>query len=290
MQWEGREQSTNVEDIRGFKPVGMALGGGSIIVLLVAMFLGIDPQQLGGLVGGGGGGGGERGAMERVDRQATPEEERQVEFSKTILRDTEVVWTDLFNRMGRRYEAPIMVLYTNRVNSACGSADASVGPFYCPGDRKVYIDVSFYQDMERKLRAPGEFARAYVIAHEVGHHVQHLIGYSQRVHEVRRRGDAREANRASVRLELQADFLAGVWAHHGQKKFKFLEEGDVETAMTAAYQIGDDRLQRAARGTVQPDSFTHGTSKQRQHWFMEGFKTGDPTRMKVLFEIPYDQL
>jgi predicted metalloprotease len=288
MQWEGREQSTNVQDIRGFRPAGMALGGGGIIIALIAMFLGIDPQQLGGLVGGGGG---NQGAMEKVDHKATPEEERQVEFSKTILRDTEVVWGELFaNRLGRRYTPPVMVLYTDRVNSACGSASSSVGPFYCPGDRKVYIDVSFYRDMERQLKAPGEFARAYVIAHEVGHHIQHLIGYSKRVDDVRRSGDSRATNRASVRLELQADFLAGVWAHHGQKRFNFLEEGDVESAMRAAYQIGDDRLQRAARGTVRPDSFTHGTSKQRQRWFMEGFKTGDPARMKLLFELPYEQL
>jgi uncharacterized protein len=287
MQWEGREGSENVEDRRGFRPTGMALGGGGIIVLLIAMFLGINPQQLGGLIGGGGGG---EGKMERVEHKATPEEERQVAFSKVILRDTEIVWEDIFSRMGKRYEKPDMVIFAGLVQSACGRAEASVGPFYCPADRKVYLDVSFYRDMERKLQAGGDFARAYVIAHEVGHHVQHLLGYARRVEEVRRRGDPVAANHASVRLELQADFLAGVWAHHGQKKFNFLDDGDIDEALNAAFQIGDDRLQRKAQGTVVPDSFTHGTSKQRQRWFREGFSSGDVTRMKLLFELPYNQL
>src|SRR5205823_7863315 len=180
-------------------------------------------------------------------------------FTKVVFHDTEVVWDDLFQKMGKRYQKPVLVLYSGVVDSACGTADSAVGPFYCPGDSKVYIDLSFYRDMERKLRAPGEFARAYVIAHEVGHHVQKLLGYSRRVDEARRTGSKFEANRLSVRLELHADYLAGVWAHHGQKKFNFLARGDMESALHAAFAIGDDRLQKRARGYVVPDAFTHGT-------------------------------
>ena len=184
----------------------------------------------------------------------------------------------------------MLVLYTQQVRSGCGSADSSVGPFYCPADSKVYIDLTFYRDMEKKLRAGGDFARAYVIAHEVGHHVQRLLGYSQRVDEVRRTGNKVETNRMSVRLELQADFLAGVWAHHGQKRYKFLDPGDLEEAMNAANAIGDDRLQKRSRGTVNPDSFTHGTSRQRMRWFREGFDSGDASRARLLFELPYNEL
>jgi predicted metalloprotease len=286
MKWEGREESENVEDRRSFgKTAGIVGGGlGGLVVLILALVFGVNPQQLAGLLGQGGPG-------PQEQRAADPEEEQQAHFTKTIFRDTEVVWDDLFQKMGKRYRKPVLVLYTDRVDSGCGAASASVGPFYCPADEKVYIDLSFYRDMQRKLNAPGEFARAYVVAHEVGHHVQKLLGYSQRVDEARR---TPEANPMSVRLELQADYLAGVWAHHADEKFKgrggFLEPGDVESALNAANEIGDDRLQMKARGTVRPDSFTHGTSKQRMRWFNAGFKTGDVKKAAALFDLPYDEL
>lgn len=283
MRWEGRDESTNVEDRRGMsRRVGLAVGGGGgLLVLILALIFGVDPTQL-------------QVNAPQVDdgqpRQVDPVEERQAAFTRVILRDTEVVWDELFQKMGRRYEQPKLVFFSGHIDSACGLADSAVGPFYCPGDHKVYIDLSFYRDMERKLGAPGEFARAYVIAHEVGHHVQRLLGYAQRVEEARRRGNQAETNRMSVRLELQADYLAGVWAHHGQARFSFLEEGDIESALNAAFEIGDDRLQKKARGYVVPDSFTHGTSRQRQRWFMNGFKTGDVGGARRLFELRYDEL
>lgn len=288
MKWEGREQSENVEDRRGMgRKAGLAVGGGGLLILLIGMLFGLDPAKLAQFVGGNQGG----GQQERDPNwKPTPEEQKLADFTKTIFRDTEVVWEDLFTRMGRRYEKPVLVLFSGEVTSACGMADAAVGPFYCPGDSKVYIDMSFYTDMQKKLNAPGEFARAYVVAHEVGHHVQRLLGYSEQVDRVRATGDKVEANRASVRLELQADFLAGVWANHAQKKFNFLEQGDVESAMNAANAIGDDRLQKQARGYVVPDAFTHGTSKQRMKWFMHGLKTGDVNQAKLLFQLPYGEL
>jgi hypothetical protein len=287
MKWEGREQSRNVEDRRGLTPrTGMAIGGGSILVLLLAWFLGLDPRQVAQFVPQ------DPGAIEERDPnwRPTAEEEKLAAFTRTIFRDTEIVWDDLFAQMGRRYDKPVLVLFSGEVRSACGFAESAVGPFYCPGDSRVYIDLAFYRDMQRKLNSPGEFARAYVVAHEVGHHVQKLLGYAARVDEVRRRGFEIEGNRATVRLELQADFLAGVWAHHGQKRFNFLEPGDVESAINAAFEIGDDRLQRKAHGRVVPEKFTHGTSRQRQRWFMEGLKTGDVRRARALFELAYGEL
>jgi len=287
MQWEGREESSNVEDRRGMGPTGYAIGGGGILILLIALFFGVDPRQLGGLVGGGNPAAGQQ---QGEARQLTDKEQEEGRFSSIILRDTELVWGKVFDQMGMRYSPPTMVLFSGSVDSACGRAEASVGPFYCPGDHKVYLDTSFYRDMERKLHAPGDFARAYVIAHEVGHHVQTLLGYTQRMEEARRRANNVEQHRLSVRLELQADFLAGVWAHHAQQRFQYLDPGDVQSALNAAFQIGDDRLQKRSRGVVVPDSFTHGTSKQRQSWFLDGFKTGDIDRASLLFELPYDQL
>lgn len=292
MKWEGREESENVEDRRSMKGAAVAGGGGVLVlvVYLLAQFMGADPQQAKQLAN----------VVNQVAPQGkqdggpppeeTPEEKRKAQFSRVVFKDTENVWNDLFRKMNKKYQEPTLVLFTGRVNSACGSADSAVGPFYCPGDSKVYIDLDFYNDMQKQLNAPGEFARAYVIAHEVGHHVQRLLGYSAAVDEVRRRGNPVETNHASVRLELQADYLAGVWAHHAQKKYNFLEKGDVESALNAAFEIGDDRLQKKSRGTVVPDSFTHGTSKQRQKWFMEGFKTGDVNGARQLFELRYDQL
>lgn len=292
MEWEDRQESENVEDRRGSgKKTGIAIGGmGALLVVILGLVFGVDPQQLAGLLGPGQGPGVGNQQAGQPERAADPEEERQATFSKVIFHDTEVVWDDQFRRMGKEYRKPVLVLFTGQVESACGSADAAVGPFYCPGDSRVYIDLSFYKDMQRKLQAPGEFARAYVIAHEVGHHVQRLLGYGKRVDEVRRRGDERESHRMSVRLELQADFLAGVWAHHGQKKFHFLEKGDMDSALNAAFQIGDDRLQKKARGYVVPDSFTHGSSKQRMRWFKEGFETGDVKEAGQLFDLDYNEL
>jgi predicted metalloprotease len=284
MKWEGREQSENVEDRRGMTGrAGMAVGGGGLLILLIATLLGFDPRQVAQFIGGGQGGGGQQQQRD-PNWKPTPEEQKLADFTKTIFRDTEIVWDDLFAKMGKRYEKPTLVLFSGSVTSACGMADEAVGPFYCPGDAKVYIDMEFYTDMQRKLNAPGEFARAYVVAHEVGHHVQRLLGFSTD------RSSDGDSNRASVRLELQADYLAGVWAYHGQQRFNFLEPGDVETAMNAALQIGDDRLQKKAMGRVVPEKFTHGTSKQRQKWFMQGLKTGNVSQARLLVELPYGEL
>ncbi len=288
MQWEDREESGNVEDRRGRRTLGLAAGGGGVIIIIIGTLLGFDPDMLKRFIG----------TVEQHAPQGqndkpineSPEEARLAKFSKVVFHDTEVVWDKIFKKAGKTYEKPTLVLFKDQVSSACGSADAAVGPFYCPGDSKVYIDLSFYQDMQKKLGAPGEFARAYVIAHEVGHHVQRLIGYSQRVDEVRRKGNPVESNHMSVRLELQADYFAGVWAHHADKEFHFIEKGDFESAITAANAIGDDRLQRKSRGTVVPDSFTHGTSAQRVRWFTQGFKTGNVGDAKQLFDLPYNGL
>jgi len=286
MEWEGREESQNVEDRRG-SGVGrgtLAVGGvGGIIVVVVGLLFGVDLTKLVDVDPGGQLG-------QQGPRPTNAQEERQAAFTKVIFHDTEVIWEEQFAKMGKRYQKPILVLFSGRVDSACGQADAAVGPFYCPGDSRVFIDLSFYEDMQRKLNAPGEFARAYVIAHEVGHHVQRLLGYSRAVDEIRARGNKVETNKASVRLELQADYLAGVWAHHGQRKFNFLQAGDIDTALKAAFEIGDDRLQKRSTGTVVPDSFTHGTSRQRMRWFNQGFKTGDVNGARQLFDLPYDQL
>ena len=279
MQWEGQEESTNVEDRRG-DHAGIAIaGGGGLLLALLALFFGVNVNDFNK-------DGGRPAQVESRD----PQEEKLAHFAKVILRDTEVVWEDLFRQMGKEYRKPHLVLFSGSVDSKCGRAGASVGPFYCPGDSNVYLDLSFFREMQEKLHAPGDFARAYVIAHEVGHHVQKLLGYSQRVEEARRYQSKVEANRMSVRLELQADFLAGVWAHHAQERFHFLDKGDVESALNAAFQIGDDRLQKQARGYVVPDSFTHGTSRQRMRWFQEGFKTGDVSRARLVFDLPYNEL
>ena len=289
MEWEGREESQNVEDQRGSGGRRLAIGGGAggIVVLIVALILGVNPQFLQQFLGGGPGVVQQQGGP-RAD--ADPAEEKLAHFSKVIFHDTEVIWDEQFRKMDKTYRKPTLVLFDGMVESACGTADSAVGPFYCPGDSKVYIDLHFYRDMVKKLNAPGEFARAYVIAHEVGHHVQRLLGYAQRVDDARRSGNQVEANHMSVRLELQADFLAGVWAHYGQEKYKFLQPGDIESALHAAFEIGDDRLQKKARGTVVPDTFTHGRSEQRQRWFKDGFDTGDVKRAKLLFDVPYEKL
>jgi len=282
MQWEGREESKNVDDRRGRGRAGLAIGGvGGLIVVILGLVFNVDIQKFlgqGGPVG---------------DQPADPAEEKMAHFAKVVFGDTERVWEKQFRQMNppREYKKPTLVLFSKRVDTeGCGSADAGVGPFYCPGDSSVYIDLSFYRVLEEKLGSPGEFARAYVLAHEVGHHVQRLLGYSARVEEAGRTGNKRHENEMSVRLELQADFLAGVWAHHAQKEFKFLEKGDIESATNAAFHIGDDYLQQQARGKVTKESFTHGTSEQRQKWFLDGFRTGDVKRAGLLFELPYQPL
>jgi len=282
MEWEDREESSNVEDRRSLKPAGLAVGGGSILLVIIALFLGIDPRKI---MGPGGG-----NQVVQQDSEPDPGEEKQAHFTKVIFGDTERIWEEQFRKMGKQYRKPTLVLYRADVQSGCGFTDSSVGPFYCPADEKVYIDLSFYRDMERKLNAPGEFARAYVVAHEVGHHVQGLLGYSARAQRGKGSGNDRLAHEMSVRQELQADYLAGVWAHYGQEKYKFVKRGDIESALNAANQIGDDRLQRNAHRTVNPDSFTHGSSEQRMRWFKAGFDTGDIPGAGQLFELPYNKL
>lgn len=272
MRWRGERQSENIEDRRGVSRGGMAIGGGlgGIVLLVIALLLGADPRQLleQQLPSEGPASG------TQTSRPANPEEEELKQFISVVLASTEDVWTDIFRQSGRQYRQPKLQLFTDQADSACGLAGAAVGPFYCPADEKVYIDLSFFRELQTRFRAPGDFAQAYVIAHEVGHHVQQLLGTMDQVHAARRRSSEAEANEVSVRLELQADFLAGVWAHYAQKK-GILEPGDIEEALGAASAIGDDRLQREAQGYVVPDSFTHGTSEQRIRWFRKGLETGD---------------
>jgi hypothetical protein len=271
MRWKERRRSDNVEDRRHVSPRGMAVGGGigTLILVLAAYFLGVDPQALMQLGLGDGG-----GAPPPGPAAGAPQDEL-AQFVSVVLADTEDVWNQLLPQLGKRYEEPTLVLFRGQVRSACGLASAAVGPFYCPGDAKLYIDLRFYEELRSRLGAPGDFAQAYVIAHEVGHHVQNLLGTSDRVHAQRSRLSEAEYNQLSVRLELQADFFAGVWAHHAQKARNILEAGDLEEALNAASAIGDDRLQKQAQGHVVPDSFTHGTSAQRVRWFRRGFETGD---------------
>ncbi len=271
MRWRGRKKSDNVEDIRAKGPAGgagLAIGGGiGIVIAIVVLLMGGDPTAI--LQGGGGGAG--KGAPQ-APFNPTPEEQELVEFIKVVLRDTEDTWHQQFRLLGKRYEEPKLVIFRGSVKSACGFAGAQMGPFYCPADKKIYIDVSFYKMLREKLGAPGDFAQAYVIAHEVGHHVQNLLGDSARVHKAR---GTPQQNAMSVRLELQADFYAGLWAHHAHRAKQILERGDIEEAINAAEKIGDDALQKKAQGRVVPDSFTHGSSAQRMAWFRHGLKTGD---------------
>jgi predicted metalloprotease len=286
MRWQEGGESENVEDQRGL-PVGMALGGaGTVIVVVIGLLLGENPLDLLQQVQGQAA---PPGAVAR--RQDSPEETRKVSFVKHVLFQTEQVWTELFQtQVPRRptYSKPKLVLFTGSVNSACGLADAAVGPFYCPRDEKVYIDLEFYDELKNRFHAGGDFANAYVIAHEVGHHVQNLLGIS--IESMRRKLPRDTQNQLSVRLELQADFLAGVWAHYADLKWHILEAGDVEKAITAAQAIGDDRLQKLVQGYVVPENFTHGTSKQRVYWFREGLTTGNLKEMDRLFSLPYERL
>ncbi len=278
MRWQGGRESENVEDKRRVSGPVMAVGGlGTLLIVILGLVFGADPAKLLNQVQQanqqaqpqGGGGGGE------ANRPLTPEEEEAGKFVRTILADTEDVWTDLFAQEGLTYEVPKLVLFSKSTRSACGMASSAVGPFYCPADGKVFLDTSFFQQMADQFGSPGEFARAYVIAHEIGHHVQNLRGVTRKVDSQRGRLSKAEMNQLSVRLELQADFYAGAWAHHINKRRRVLEAGDVEGALKAASAIGDDALQKAAQGYVVPDSFTHGTSAQRMYWFRKGLETGD---------------
>lgn len=266
MLWRGREGSSNIEDRRGVSGGGLAVGGGigGLIIALLYMFLGGDPSQMPGGQGMG-------GAQREMTAEEKVRDDEAAQFVSVVLRETERVW----NQLLPNYQEPKLVLFTDGVQSACGSASSAVGPFYCPGDSKIYIDLSFFNDLKNRFGAPGDFANAYVIAHEVGHHVQNLMGTSDKMHQLRSQLSEKEFNKMSVRLELQADFYAGVWAHYTQQQQKILEEGDIEEALNAANAIGDDRLQREAQGRVVPDAFTHGTSAQRMYWFKKGYQTGD---------------
>ena len=276
MRWEDGRRSSNVEDRRGItsRPAFVGGGLGTIVLVLLALYFGVDPSFLlqnapVGQVGQEQPAGPPAGA-DGTAGQPDP----AADFISVVLADTEDTWTALFAEGGQRYEVPKLVLFSGSVQSACGSAQAAMGPFYCPADRKVYIDLSFYRDLKDRFQAPGDFAQAYVIAHEIGHHVQNLLGLSDKVQQARQRGSEVQANALSVRLELQADCFAGIWAHRADRTRQILETGDVEEALTAASAIGDDRLQQQSRGYVTPDSFTHGSAEQRVRWFKRGLDSG----------------
>lgn len=270
MRWRDQRESSNVEDRRGVSGRTAAVGGGlgTILLLVLSLVFGFDPRNL----------------FDQSQQASPPgtQSSRPVsagddelkKFSATVLASTEDVWNEIYRQNGKQYREPKLTLFTDQVRSACGNAGASVGPFYCPGDERIYLDLSFFQELRTRFQAPGDFAQAYVIAHEVGHHLQQILGTMNRVHGDQQRMGEAQANQLSVRLELQADFYAGVWAYYAQKK-GLLETGDLEEALRAATAIGDDRLQKETRGYVVPDSFTHGTSEQRVRWFRKGFETGD---------------
>ena len=278
MRWRNRRASRNIEDQRGSRPavrrrVGKRSGGiGTIVIVLAAMYFGVDPQLIMGLLGGGGTT--QTSSQPNENYRPSAAEEQLAQFTSVVLADTEDTWNPLFEKMGKRYKEPKLVLFTGAVRSACGHAESAMGPFYCSGDNKVYIDLDFYQQLKNRHNAPGDFAQAYVIAHEVGHHVQNLLGTSGQVHRAKRKLSKEKGNQLSVMLELQADCYSGVWAHHTERAKQVLEQGDIEEALTAASAIGDDHLQKQARGYITPESFTHGTSQQRVRWFKQGFKTG----------------
>ena len=272
MKWFGRRGSSNVDDRRGLSGGGLAAGGGilGVVVYLLYSLLGggdIDPSQLQNML--------PQGQQQQLTAEEQAKDDERAQFVKVVLAETEDVWNGIFAEQGQAYAEPILVLYRGQVQSGCGGASAATGPFYCPLDKKLYIDLSFYQELQDKYSAPGDFAMAYVVAHEVGHHVQQLLGTAGKVHRLRQQLSDTEYNRYSVMLELQADFYAGLWAHHTQKRTQILEPGDVEEAMNAASAIGDDRLQKQSSGRVVPDAFTHGTSAQRMFWFKRGWETGD---------------
>jgi hypothetical protein len=272
MRWQGRRQSDNVEDRRGISGRGMAVGGVGglgIVIAILYFLLGGNPADIPQTIQV------DEPAATGAGEPLSAKDKEMGEFVSTVLASIEDVWSERFRDMGRTYVAPKLVLYSGQVDSACGYAGASSGPFYCPGDSKVYIDLSFFEQMQRQLNAPGDFALAYVIAHEVGHHVQNLLGINDQVMAQRGRMSEKDFNKIMVRMELQADFLAGVWAHFANLEAGFLESGDVEEGMNAASAVGDDRIMKQSQGYIVPDAFTHGTSEQRVRWFKKGFTTGD---------------
>jgi len=268
MRWRGRQGSGNVDDRRGMGGK-LAIGGGigGVIILILSLLLGVNPleninvQDLG-------------DALQNQQGTTSPEDNENAQFVSVVLKDTETVWGTIFSERNEQYIEPQLVLFSGSDQSGCGFASAATGPFYCPADSKVYIDLSFYDELQSRFDAPGDFAMAYVIAHEVGHHVQHLMGISDQVHTAQQRLSEKETNELSVKLELQADFYAGVWAHYAQQ-MDILDPGDIDEALRAANAIGDDRLQKQTQGYVVPDSFTHGTSEQRMYWFKKGYESGD---------------
>ena len=271
MDWEDGRRSGNVEDRRGMRiPGGLAGGGGIgvVVIALIAMFFGVDPRLI--LQGAGQVGSG----VQQPAAPPNPAQDKLEDFVSVVLADTEDTWGDLFAKSGSHYEQPKLVLFTGAVHSACGTAQSAVGPFYCPGDRRVYIDLDFYRLLADRFGAPGDFAQAYVIAHEVGHHVQNLLGTSEKVLAASQRSPGR-ANQLSVRQELQADCLAGIWGHFANRSRRVLQAGDIEQGLAAAAAIGDDRLQQQAQGHVSPETFTHGSSEQRVRWFKRGLDSGD---------------
>ncbi|CAN5765762.1 neutral zinc metallopeptidase [soil metagenome] len=271
MRWTGRRESSNVDDRRGISGKGIAAGGGVVGIIMYVLYSllsgnSIDPSQI-------------PVNPQTSETSLSPEEkaadEERAKFVKVVLAETEDVWNKIFAENGEKYTEPTLVLFRDAVASGCGNASAASGPFYCPEDNKLYIDLSFYQEMQERLNAPGDFAMAYVVAHEVGHHIQKLNGTADKIGRLRQQMDETEYNRYSVKMELQADFLAGVWAHNEQKMKDILDPGDIEEALNAANAIGDDRLQKQTTGHVVPDAFTHGTSAQRVYWFKKGYETGD---------------
>jgi len=270
MKVEGRRTSDNIEDRRGMSTGKMAIGGGigTVVIVLIVLLLGGDPSQVVNTMQ-------QDVGTESGPVSSTPEEEAMVNFVSVVLAGTEDVWTEIFRQSKMTYRKPTLVLFRDQVQSACGYATAASGPFYCPGDEKVYIDLNFFDALKTSYGANGDFAVAYVLAHEIGHHVQNQLGILDQVNRQRSQMGETSANKLLVRLELQADFLAGMWAHYDQKMFNSLEQGDVEEAMTAAASVGDDVLQRKYQGRVTPDSFTHGTAAQRKEWFRKGYTTGD---------------
>ena len=273
MRWGGGRRSANIEDRRGMRmSPGIAGGGlGAIVIVILALVFGIDPRMLTQMLP-------QESAVPAQGPAVSAEQDPLAEFVSVVLADTEDTWNELFRRGGAQYVEPTLVLFSGAVQSACGFAQAAVGPFYCPADQKVYIDLAFYQDLRSRFQAPGDFAQAYVIAHEIGHHVQNLLGIAGKVRERQQQVSQEQANALSVRLELQADCLAGIWAHHADRTRRILEQGDVEEALNAAAQIGDDRMQMRGRGYVAPESFTHGSGEQRVRWFRAGLENGDLSR------------
>jgi uncharacterized protein len=281
MRWQNKRLSGNVEDRRGgggMRSIGIGGGIGGIIIIVLALLFNKDPQTVLQQVQPG-------GASTETSETVTAGSDESARMASTVLASTEDVWTQQFSALNKTYTPPRMVLFSNATESGCGFAQSAMGPFYCPADDRVYLDLTFFDEMHRRFNVVGDFAQAYVIAHEVGHHVQNLLGISNKVQAMRQRMSETEYNKLSVKLELQADFLAGLWAHHAEKMDTILESGDIEEALNAASAVGDDKLQQATEGRVVPDAFTHGTSEQRMYWFRKGFTTGDINQGDTFEEI-----